>query len=287
MSPKSEKSRRKPVRDAKSRRAVPSNGARRKALSEDAGPSQITESIRAVEAANLLTSPLSRSIDDLLRVAAQAVGASEASVLIRDGNRGGLRFMAAIGAVADKLLKVKIPPGKGIAGFVFSSGQPMAVANAAEEQSFYAEVDRATGFTTQTLLATPLRLRGDVIGVLEFLNRPGEPPYSPFTPEEMDRAALFADALASLVDAHQSANLIEQMFERSIRLDKGDSSTRLRHWIKQLRAAPEHKDLLSMALALAEISDAGDAERQLCRDVVDALGRWVNSRSGSGAEYSY
>jgi hypothetical protein len=106
----------------------------------------------------------------------------------------------------------------------------------------------------------------------------------------MDRAALFADALASLVDAHQSANLIEQMFERSMRIDDGEegkSSTRLRSWIKQLRAAPEHKDLLSMALALAEISDAGDAERQLCREVIEALGRWVNSRAGSNTEYSY
>jgi signal transduction protein with GAF and PtsI domain len=247
------------------------------------------DSIRKVEAANALTSPLMRSIQDLLQIAANSVGASDASVLVRDGNRGGLRFMTAIGAVADKLLRVKIPPGKGVAGFVFSSGQPMAVADAAKEESFYAEVDRTTGFSTQTLLATPLRIRGEVTGVLEFLNRPGPPPFSPFNPEEMDRAAHFADAIATLVDAHENAGLIETMFDQSLKASgsvSGDSAVELSRWLKNLRAAPEHRDLLSMAVALSDIANAGDAERELCREIIDALGRWTSRKAFSPIEYS-
>ena len=248
---------------------------------------RLRNSLQLVDAADALTSPLARSIDDLMRVACEAVNASEASVIVRDGNKGALKFMSAIGQVADKLLKVKIPAGKGVAGFVYSSGQPMAVTNAAEEESFYAEVDRATGYTTQTLLATPLRLRGEVIGVLELINRPGPPPYEPFTPGEMDLAAHFADAVATLVDAYENAHLIENIFDRSMKTgEKGEfaGSDELRRWAKNVRSAPEHRDMLLIAIALTEIADAGEAERELCRKIVEALGKWTKKKTASPFE---
>src|SRR5215210_3785058 len=214
---------------------------------------QLRDTINAVEIADALTSPLKRSIENLLKLAAQSVGSDEASVLVRDGNEGGLRFLVAIGEVADKLLTVRIPPGKGIAGFVFSSGQPMAVADVAQEETFYAEVDRAVGFSTQTILATPLRVEGEMVGVLEFVNREGDPPYKPFTPDEMDQAAHFADAIATLVDAHESAGLIETLFEHSTKgasakeggeAQSSSSGEALRQWLREMQAAPEHRDLL-------------------------------------------
>ena len=250
------------------------------------------DAIRAVDVANLLTSPLKRSIENLLHVAGDAMGSDEASVLVRDGNRGGLKFLAAIGEVADKLMKVRIPPGKGIAGFVFASGQPVAVADVAQDETFYAEVDRATGYSTQTILATPLRVEDETVGVLEFVNRLGEPPYQPFTPEEMDKAAHFADAIATLVDAHETAGLVEMLFERSVKAsDKGEAKSGQRKgsdllkWLKTVRSAPEHRDLLMLAIRLRDIAGRGDAERALCRDVLEALDRFTGKKSASSLGY--
>jgi GAF domain-containing protein len=250
---------------------------------------QLRSTISAVEIANALTSPLQRSIENLLRLAAQSVGSDEASVLVRDGNEGGLRFLVAIGEVADKLLTLRIPPGKGIAGFVFSSGQPMAVADVAQEETFYAEVDRAVGFSTQTILATPLRVSGEMVGVLEFVNREGDPPYKPFTPDEMDQAAHFADAIATLVDAHESAGLIETLFEHSMKAGQGEANqggAALRQWLRAVQAAPEHRDLLQMAVSLRDVASRGDAERELCRDVLDALARYTEKRAATSTGYS-
>jgi signal transduction protein with GAF and PtsI domain len=271
----------------------------RKAKRKDAGQTldasfagQLRDAINAVDVANSLTAPLTRSIENLLRVAAQSIGSDEASVLVRDGNEGGLKFLVAIGRVADKLLKVRIPPGRGIAGFVFSSGQPMAVADAAQEETFYAEVDRATGYSTQTLLATPLRAAGELVGVLEFVNRLGEPPYQPFSPLEMDQAAHFADAIGTLVDAHETSGLIETLLERSLKTiartnpagaTKGDVD--LRRWLKSMRSAPEHRDLMQMAVSLRDIASRGDAERELCREVLEALARFTEKRSSSSTSY--
>jgi signal transduction protein with GAF and PtsI domain len=84
----------------------------------------LRSAVRAVEVADLLTIPLTHSIENLLRLAAQSLNSDAASVLVRDGDEGGLKFLVAIGKVADKLMKIRIPPGRGVVGFVFQSGQP-------------------------------------------------------------------------------------------------------------------------------------------------------------------
>src|SRR5262249_47805770 len=91
--------------------------------------------IETIDIANLLTEPLTASINNLLQTSASEITSREASVLVRDGDQGDLRFLTAIGEVAEMLYGVKVPAGKGIAGFVFSSGQPMAVADVGEESS--------------------------------------------------------------------------------------------------------------------------------------------------------
>jgi signal transduction protein with GAF and PtsI domain len=252
---------------------------------------QLRSAIGAVDVADALTAPLKRSIDNLLRLAAASMGSDEASILVRDGNKGGLKFLVAIGEVADMVMKVRIPPGKGIAGFVFSSGQPMAITDVAQEETFYAEVDRRTGYSTQTILATPLRAAGEIVGVLEFVNRLGDPPYEPFSPDEMDKAAHYADAIATLVDAYEAAGLVEILFERIVQGGKGAKKTDaaaagdVRKWLKNVRSAPEHRDLLSMAVSLRDIASRGDAERELCRDVLDALARYTDKNAASGFNY--
>lgn len=263
----------------------------KKGVGESSLAAQLQAAVGAVDVAEALSAPLKRSIENLLTLAAAGVGSDEASVIVRDGNKGGLKFLVAIGQVADKIMKVRIPPGKGIAGFVFSSGQPMAVTDVAQEETFYAEVDRATGYSTQTILATPLRAGGEMVGVLEFVNRLGDPPYEPFSPDEMDKAAHYADAIATLVDAYEAAGLVEILFERMVTgstgAKKGQAAdgTELRKWLKKVRSAPEHRDLMLMAVSLRDIASRGDAERELCRDVLDALARYTAKSSASGLSY--
>jgi hypothetical protein len=201
-----------------------------------------------------------------------------------------LRFLLAVSELEDELLKIRIPPGKGIAGLVFSSGQPMAINDVSSEGSFWSHADEKTGFKTITLLATPLRTGNETIGVLEFVNRPGEPPYPPFTPEEMDRAAQFADTIAPLLDAYELAVLVESLFDRTIKTtiasgEAGEVDNELRDWLKSSDAAPEHRDLLLLAVSLREIVGRGQAEREMCRDLLETLARFTAKNSASSSSY--
>lgn len=253
---------------------------------------QVSEVINRIDVANSLAAPLKRAIDDILQLAAGSVGSAVASVLVRDGNEGGLKFLTATSGVSEELLALRLPPGAGIAGLVFSTTQPMAVADVSTEGSFWSEADRRTGFKTITVLATPLRANGEMVGVLEFVNRPGDPPYPPFTPAEMDSASRFADAIAQLVDSHEIAQLVESLFNYSIKTSLTSSSpglreSDLRSWLEGSPAAAEHRDLLLLWISLREIITRGDAERKFCRDLLETVARFTKEQSRDGASFGF
>jgi signal transduction protein with GAF and PtsI domain len=246
---------------------------------EDELNKKLRRLIETVDIANFLTEPLTKSIRDLLSVSAGEVGAREASVLVRDGAEGDLRFLVATGEVAEQLLNLRIPAGKGIAGFVMSSGQPMAVSDVGEEASFYAEVDKTTGYSTEMILATPLRHNDEMIGVLEYINRPGDPPHEPFTPDDMDKAALFADAIASLVNAYESAKLFRDLGEKVVGSDEEMNIDSVRTWLAGLRSSAEHREMMDLAVLIREIASRGEAERVLCREIFESVLRFSEGRS--------
>jgi len=231
--------------------------------------------METVDVANSLTQPMTNSIESLLKISAKAMKSEEASVIIRDGDEGNLRFLSAIGKVADQLKNLQIPAGKGIAGFVFSSGQPMAITDVGEEESFYAEVDKKTGYSTQTILATPLNYNGEVIGVLEYVNRIGEPPFAAFTPDEMDNASLYADAIASLVNTYEFAKIFRDLSSKLFSENDQMNFTEVREWLGNQRDSTEHREMIDLAVLLREVASRGEAERQMCREVLEAVLNFV------------
>lgn len=227
--------------------------------------------VEIVDVVNAMTMPIVRSIENLLIKSAAAMGSEEASVLIRDGDEGDLRFLSATGEVAGQLINLRVPSGKGVAGFVFSSGQPMTISDTGQEASFYAEVDKKTGFSTETLLATPIQYQGNIIGVLEYVNRIGEPPYEAFSPEEMDRAALYADPIATLVNAYETIVMFKDLGDGILSSDSDINLEEIRGWLGKIRGNRNHKEMIDLAILIREVSMRGDAERDLCKQILESF----------------
>jgi PAS domain S-box-containing protein len=100
------------------------------------------------------------------------LGAEGVSVLLIE-NRDELVFAATNSHNAD-LLGQRMPIGAGIAGEVIRTGQSVRVHDSASQARIYRDIDQAIGFRTESLLAVPLNLRGEVIGVMEAVHtRPG------------------------------------------------------------------------------------------------------------------
>jgi GAF domain-containing protein len=86
------------------------------------------------------------------------LGAQACSLAVLDADEEHLVFRAACGAGAEDVTGLRLPVRRGIAGWVVSSGQPVAVADVARDPRFAADVAAATGAGTLTVTAVPTTL---------------------------------------------------------------------------------------------------------------------------------
>lgn len=91
------------------------------------------------------------------------------SVLIREGDE--LLFRVAIGERASKLKPFKLKIGQGIAGYVAARGEPIIINDVKNDPHFFSQVDNRTGFTTRTMICVPMVARGEIIGVIQLINK--------------------------------------------------------------------------------------------------------------------
>ena len=71
--------------------------------------------------------------------------------------------------VNEELIRFSID--EGVAGYVARSGDTINLSDAYKCQYFNPGVDQETGYSTRTLFSLPIIIRGQVLGVLQFLNK--------------------------------------------------------------------------------------------------------------------
>jgi len=110
-------------------------------------------------------------LDDLLASALTVVGASDGSLLLLDEETNELVFAVVRGEAAERLRGYRLPPGRGIAGWVAANRKAQVVHDVHSDPRFYPDVDEAFGFETHTLACVPLLEGNRVLGVIEALNK--------------------------------------------------------------------------------------------------------------------
>jgi signal transduction histidine kinase/GAF domain-containing protein len=115
--------------------------------------------------------------------------AEGASLLLVDGATGELCFDAVDGSAAGSLQRVRLQRGVGVAGKVAVEGRPRLVVSAWDSPDFDRSTDLRTGFHTGSIVAAPLVLGGDVLGVLMAVRSRGLPPFSPMHLERLVQLA--------------------------------------------------------------------------------------------------
>ncbi len=99
------------------------------------------------------------------------VGAEAGYILLLDEESGELVFETSVGSLSQVLKGQRPPPGCGIAGWVAHEDQPLLVPDARQDPRFYAAIDELTGLTTRSLLCVPLKVKDEMIGVVEVMNK--------------------------------------------------------------------------------------------------------------------
>ena len=112
---------------------------------------------------------------------------------------------------------LSIAAHEGIAGYVFSTGQALAVADVAADPRFERSTAERTGYVPRSLLAVPLVDGAGTIGVLELLDRRDGLPFDLADVEAATRmaAAMTAVARASRLDREAAGLLADRRSRRS------------------------------------------------------------------------
>ena len=108
-------------------------------------------------------------LQQVIQIVPPLVNADGVSILLKEGE-DKLVFAAASGEGAKNLPGQTIPADRGIAGEVLASGSPSMLKQPQDRQKLYREVEEISGYHTRSLLAVPLVLADEVIGVMEAVH---------------------------------------------------------------------------------------------------------------------
>lgn len=138
-------------------------------MSEQSGQVKDLVAVLEISRSLVLHQDLQTLVGQIEQAAVAIMRCERATVFVFDEIAGELYSLWR-----DRSEKIRVPAASGIAGCCFTTGAVLNVPDAYRDERFNKKIDKQTGFKTRTILAAPLfGDRGNVLGVLEVLNKSG------------------------------------------------------------------------------------------------------------------
>jgi signal transduction histidine kinase len=147
-----------------------------------------------------------RLLEVILEATNKLTRTGASSILLIDPQNNHLYFEATSPIAHGQIERIEVPLEGSIAGWVVQHRKPRIIQQVKDASQFTvsAKIDSLLAFSTDSVLAVPLMIKGKVIGVLEALNKQDR---QPFTAEDVE--ALVAMAAQAAV-AIENARLFQQ-----------------------------------------------------------------------------
>lgn len=239
---------------------------------------ELRAALSTATAAHLIetASPPDQLLELIVRAAARAIPSPEGALFLIDHARQVLTFDVVIGSTAANVRDLTVPLGQGIAGLVAVSGQALAVANAQEDPRHARDVAEKSGYLPTTILAVPvMSAGGEPVGVLELLDRRGQPTYSL---TDMELLGTFAEQLALVLEWRRSQASLGALVGQALAALGGLPPAMERHiaerastFAAQVDADPVARRTAELAGLVATIAARGEAEYDACAGVLEAF----------------
>ena len=154
--------------------------------------------------------------------------AEASSLLLWDGDREELFFEVALGERGEAVKPIRLRLGEGVAGNVARSREPQNVADVSQDGRWFAQADAVSGFVTRSILAAPMLHRGQLVGVLEVLNRRGG---GGFTAADEANLSVLAGEAAIVIE---NARLHQEKLQAERLAAVGHAVSELAHCMKNI-----------------------------------------------------
>jgi GAF domain-containing protein len=210
--------------------------------------------------------------------------AEASSIALFEPNPDRLVFRVAAGAKGTGAIGLSVKPTQGIAGFVYSTGQALALSDVGSDPRFDREAAEKTGYVPRSIAAVPLldEHHGSV-GVLQVLDKRGEPTFSL---RDMELLGVFAGqatvGIAAARVQRDAARLLATVLSRiGPDLDEAQVATLVSAATRNLETDAE-APFWALVDQVARLRSMSDAELSLIADLLEVIARHADRRSRRG-----
>ena len=216
-----------------------------------------------IEASKIVNSAidLDKLLGLILEAASRSINADRGTLYLLEAGTGELWSKVAQG---NNIVEIRLPVGKGLAGYVAKTGEVVNITDAYKDPRFNPEIDKKSGYKTHNVLCMPMRDKeGKILGVFQFLNKRE----GPFGPEDES----FIDALSVHASiALENARIAREMVQSERLSAVGKMASTIIHDIKNPMGT------LRMYAQVIK-KKTGDAESaQLADEMIRQVDRFVN-----------
>ncbi len=161
---------------------------------------------RIIEISRQITSTFDHVslLNQIIAASIELTNTEAASILLIDPSTGELRFEISSNINPHEMEELIVPMEGSIAGWVVTHGEPRVIEDLASNPDHFQSVDDKIGFSSENMVAVPMRTHEKVIGVLEAMNKLDGKPFS-----EMDITTLTTLANQAAI-AIENARLFRQ-----------------------------------------------------------------------------
>lgn len=157
------------------------------------------------------TLDLNELLSKIMRMATKVMRCETSTVYLVDRRTQELYFHIIQGdaRVGAKLQEIRLPMGTGLAGWCAKEGKPVIVPDTEKDPRFFRGADKKSGFVTRSMICVPMRLKDEVIGVIQVLNRTGD---IPFNDHDIEILEAVANQAVSAIDNARLYENIQKVY---------------------------------------------------------------------------
>ena len=223
-----------------------------------------------------------RLLSAIVEATAVLFEAEAASIALYEPDPPRLQFVVAAGQQGAGAIGLSVAPNQGIAGYVFSTGQPLALSDVGADPRFDRRTAERTGYVPRSIAAVPLVDAGVPVGVLQVLDKRSEPTFSL---RDMELLAVFARQAAAAIEASRvqrdGARLVRAVLAEvgDGEVDPDDLDALVGHLSRELDAEGD-RPLWRLVDEIARMRSLSEREVELVADILAVVARRATAPPG-------
>ncbi|MEM5947731.1 sigma 54-interacting transcriptional regulator [Spirochaetia bacterium 38H-sp] len=187
-------------------------------------------------------------LEEILASSMELTEGESSSLLLLNKELNRLYFEIALGVKGSEVKRFSLKPGEGIAGWVAKHNKSLIVNDVEDDPRHFPEIDKETGYRTKSILAVPMRVREECVGVIEVLNKKGG---RPFDQSDLEWLEVFANQAGIAI---QNAKYLQKIHDEINHLQNQITTAQGYHTLIYKSKAIEEKLQLVNKIAATDSS---------------------------------